>query len=84
MVTPLSVLLKMDKEDLIEYIATLENEVQELRAKTDNTHKLSPEEVRLIRRSAGTYTYAELAEEFCVNPETIRRTVLGEYHRDVR
>ena len=80
MIAPVEV---MNRLELIEYIEKLEEEVQELRAKTDNTHKLSPEEVRLIRRSAAMYTYAELAEEFCVKPETIRRTVLGEYHRDV-
>ena len=77
---------QMERFELIEYIEALEKENQELRAKTDNTHKLSPVQVRQIRGLAdtGLYSYTELAEEFCVNPETVRRTVLGEYHRDVR
>ena len=75
----------MTTDELIEYIEILERENKELRAKTDNSHKLSPTQVRQIRGLFNTslYSYAELAEEFSVNPETVRRTVLGEYHRDV-
>ena len=83
MIAPVDV---MGRDELIEYIEALETENKELRAKTDNSHKLSPEEVRDIRALAdsGSYSHAEIALEYGVNKETIRRTVNGEYHAGAR
>lgn len=74
----------MTPDELKEYVEALEGENQELRAKTDNRRKLSPQEVRLIRRLAEEdKSNTEIAEIFDVNPETVRRTVLRAYHKDV-
>lgn len=56
-----------------------------LRAPTDNTKKLSPDDVRRIRRdSAAGLSNRELADTYDVNPATVSRIVRGQYHANVR
>lgn len=75
----------MTTDELVEYIELLEQENQELRRKTANRHKLTASEVRAIRqmKATGAFTLAEIANEFGVNPETVRRTANRTYHADV-
>lgn len=76
---------EMTTGELIEYIEKLETENRELRAKTDNRPRLTDIEVRQIRGLAETgFTNAEIAHEYGVNPETVRRTINRTYHADVR
>lgn len=74
----------MTIQETHEYVEFLENEVKDLRRKTDNRKKLTGREVDMIKRlwddGNGVRTQAELAEIFNVNPATISRTVRGIYH----
>jgi DNA-binding transcriptional regulator YiaG len=53
----------------------------EANSRNDNRKKLTPTEVKRMRRLWGqNWTQAELAEAFDVNPATVSRTVRGIYH----
>jgi DNA-binding XRE family transcriptional regulator len=65
-----------------EYVRALEQEIQELRRKTDNRKKFSPPEVSRIRVmwEKGRHTQADLAWAFDCNRATISRIVRGKYY----
>lgn len=61
--------------------AELRAENELLKAKLDNTKKLSDRDVALMRRMhRDGYKQHELADAFDVNPATVSRTVRGIYH----
>ncbi|WP_280485411.1 hypothetical protein [Nocardia cyriacigeorgica] len=65
------------------YIASLEAQIAELKAKSDNRKKLSPRDVQLIRRFGNTtgMPHREIADAFEVNRATVSRILNGTYHK---
>lgn len=63
-------------------VEELEAENARLRAKFDNRKKLSPDDVRWMRRlyKSARATQAELADMYKVSGPTVSRTVRGIYH----
>lgn len=62
-------------------LAQARAEIARLRAKLDNSKKLSDRDVALMRRMyQDGYKQHELADVFDVNPATVSRTVRGIYH----
>lgn len=71
----------MTTNDLVEYIDSLERQVRDLTAKTDNRKRLEPWEVSLMRKMYHDETpQYELAEIFNVSTGTVSRIVRGIYH----
>lgn len=77
---------EMTPAEVREYVEALEHKVKELTQKTDNTKKLTPGEVNLMRRMHGdrSMTTRELADIFAVNKGTVSRILRGEYYAEVR
>lgn len=75
----------MTLDEIETYVESLEREVKELRAKTDNRKKLGPADAARIRRLYNTrdLTQRDLADMFDVNDATISRIVRGEYYPEV-
>lgn len=68
--------------EIEDYVETLEQEIKDLRKKTDNRKKLDQRDAQRIRRLYETrdLTQQDLAEMFDVNDATISRIVRGKYY----
>lgn len=73
---------KMTVAEIHEYVENLEQEIKDLRKKTDNRKKLDERDAARIRQlwDSGNWTQAELGHAFNVNDATINRIVRGIYY----
>ena len=71
--------------DIFAYVEALEEEIQKLRARTNNRKKLTVPEVKRMRQlfERGDWSVTDLAEAFMVNRSTAYRIINRDYYKNV-